>query len=1542
MALIQNYKPLVQRKYDIKQGGYMRAVTERDEGIKQKNRLVGRMPQDIDRYIQERELYTAISHSVERKSTHVRPGAKKDNIDPIENTNKAIALLEEGVNPNSLQDGKSLLLLASELGNYKIASLLIEKGASINFIDKYGRTPLHKAVASGNYEMAKLLVEKGSDTNFIGINGVTPLYMALEGGYKAIAELLLTQGADVLYSDREGNTLLHLAVQKCCFLKVINLLVKKGVDINAVNNKQRNAMDILINTTRGYNSTIEEVALFLLEQETNIDMVKGALYLSRSASLGMQSVVEYLIKRGVDINGIKDWPSLHAAIGCRQTGMVEFLLSRGAGVNMCNTMGDNALHSLSMHFGTTLNSPLMETTDKIFTILVNHGIDINHRNIDGVTPLCNAILRCNNDRLSELLIARGADVSGRDNEGNTLLHIAVKKRFSLNIIKLLITRGADINAVNEKQQNAMDMLSSLEDYRRDSAEEIALFLLREGIQLDMSKGVEYLSWAALYGMKKVVKCLFDKGVDISGKQKATFIHGVVSRGDTELLQLLLSRGVDINARNNQGDTVLPYVFKNAEEIMPLLVKYGVDINAVNNQGITPLEEAIMSDEWGLVTYLLKYKADITLLKNTEYKRQLLIVAAKNKYYSIVDSLLNLVSDKQEYFNICIRIAIDNNDMMLVKHLTKEGLDFSTTIDMKPYNLKLLLIEYALVRGKQEIAMHLMEHQPSFGHEEGGRAVYIAVAKGYHEIVKQLLEKGAKVNFQMMEREASDLQSIMVRTAFITEKTALALAVAAGDHLMTEILLSYKADVNLPLNRERKGGNLLHLASEKGCAAIVLSLIKHGVDVDIKDKRGNTALQYAATYGHIETIQVLLERGANIDVTCNIEWLLYPEPEVAYTPLQRAINGNHQASAKFLLEKGAKSDGKVLELAINKMFGKEFIELLIDKGADINYIDGIDGVSVLSLAAKKGNQEIFNALLDRGSNPYTEDLWGRNCMHYAVFSCNPQIVGKLIQEGLSLDYVDYNGNTPRHYALYFNKAEALNISLPAEFNIERYKKIRNILSQEKEFRHLAIDDEATVIALGEYSYKLSMLFHTVEEVYRYIENYMDCQAIRPIHDLCLFNLPSEGAWNSAAWAKLALEHGTEATNFLAFAAHIEKKLKRPPVSLDEVKQVAKDVRYARHKENPRLSDIFLAQDISENVFNKILDNHKPKSVDHLPDLFIDGKEFNEPKFYMKKLPFTDLRGYVLGKMTHCCQYVGQAGGGCAIHGMTSPYGGFYVVYKRANGVQGLERLLKHVQKCNTLAEVTNPQIMTEKSQRSKYIKLISEYEEEFKQLNSTGTTNEKFQYIKDALNSKLEAEIEGVIVAQSWAWISKEGSLVFDSWERLRTEDDKLCEPFMQRAAIQAMNQGIPRVILGASGLTPQTLTFVRMKDSEYPRDYSGYRDSEQQLLINSQAIRQLLDVGTKGDLSVNQDELSLILSKAMDLLTLKRSDKITNIDKEKIIKGFNQPPTYHNIKEYLNDIMMQEGLSYVSKRGGRGINAVFSDLRECFCTQLARQGLSKN
>ncbi|XP_022363024.1 SH3 and multiple ankyrin repeat domains protein 2 [Enhydra lutris kenyoni] len=160
---------------------------------------------------------------------------------------KIIKMLERGLDPNfhDLDTGETPLTLAAQLDEpAEVIKALRNGGAHLDFRARDGMTALHKAARTRNQVALKTLLELGASPDYKDSYGLTPLYhTAIVGGDPYCCELLLHEHAAVCCRDENGWQEIH---QACRYGHVQHLehLLFYGADMAAQNASGNTALHI--------------------------------------------------------------------------------------------------------------------------------------------------------------------------------------------------------------------------------------------------------------------------------------------------------------------------------------------------------------------------------------------------------------------------------------------------------------------------------------------------------------------------------------------------------------------------------------------------------------------------------------------------------------------------------------------------------------------------------------------------------------------------------------------------------------------------------------------------------------------------------------------------------------------------------------------------------------------------------------------------------------------------------------------------------------------------------------------------------------------------------------------------------------------------------------------------------------------------------------------------------------------------------------------------------------------------------------------------
>lgn len=158
------------------------------------------------------------------------------------------------------------------------------------------------------------------------------------------------------------------------------------------------------------------------------------------------------------------------------------------------------------------------------------------------------------------------------------------------------------------------------------------------------------------------------------------------------------------------------------------------------------------------------------------------------------------------------------------------------------------------------------------------------------------------------------------------------------------------------------------AAELGRLDVVKGLVDRGIDIEIRDSTGCTALMTASFWGQTEVVAFLLSRKAKVNERDSSDRTALMMISTRGAEAEH-IRNLHRC-AELLLSHGADPNmryvvGDTPIMAAARNGDLTMILLLLKHGADLNAKGG-GGVTALSMARKHGDIAVVRALLDLGA------------------------------------------------------------------------------------------------------------------------------------------------------------------------------------------------------------------------------------------------------------------------------------------------------------------------------------------------------------------------------------------------------------------------------------------------------------------------------------------------------------------------------------------------------------------------------------------------
>ncbi|EEE53547.1 hypothetical protein OsJ_36759 [Oryza sativa Japonica Group] len=201
------------------------------------------------------------------------------------------------------------------------------------------------------------------------------------------------------------------------------------------------------------------------------------------------------------------------------------------------------------------------------------------------------------------------------------------------------------------------------------------------------------------------------------------------------------------------------------------------------------------------------------------------------------------------------------------------------------------------------------------------------------------------------------------------RNALHLAASYGHLEICKFLVEESGlDVN---SGSHRGETPILLAACDGDINVLIYLLDHGGDPAIPNAGGFMPLHYAAEYGHVDVVRLLLSKGVHVDPL-----------NYSGAPLHLATANDHDQVAKVLLEHGA-DPNRVVNHVLSPLVvaccshSLKCMKLLIKAGADVNDRSSTGPrTTPLVLAVDDGSADIVKILLEAGADPNIRNEDGR--------------------------------------------------------------------------------------------------------------------------------------------------------------------------------------------------------------------------------------------------------------------------------------------------------------------------------------------------------------------------------------------------------------------------------------------------------------------------------------------------------------------------------------------------------------------------------------
>ncbi len=568
---------------------------------------------------------------------------------------------EEALNSAS-NNGITPFMLACCRGNLSMASFLLKHGANETLCDTNGRNAYHylahpiidglakdyncqRNSLSQRAPIARLLT---CDINQKDSENRTPFELMLYEGNSncswALTDVFLEKGAATDYIDEDGNTLLLTAIHNRHMTAALRLLEKDDSMVNMANKEGQTPMQLALDLYQEglcmalKDHGAEEPCEFSRMDMANLSRITSNAFANFSDDERDNiSIALYLAKKLIQRIDPDDDDDMKYIMNVMQSAL--FRDENCQLLDVCQKAGID--FTAPIHSGGSVTCIRDKGIGigygiKVLEKFRELGVDLDEAVIQGKTPALIAA-SCQKPtgfyRKSEEYFSAAAKLFSKesmeqvDNSGTTALHMAAKYGHT-DMLKVMIEKGVNINlAEDEPAESGNTPLHTACIY---GTTDVVKLLMASGAD-DSLQNIKGETPAHLAVMKKKF------GEELQSRQRAAMLKELktldMERNDgqtplmllqslginatLELLPIFLDANVDVNHRDNQGNTAMILTAKNQcfKDIIKELVRAGADVNVADNSGNTALHYALRYGSQDVARFLVKKGADYNRANN---------------------------------------------------------------------------------------------------------------------------------------------------------------------------------------------------------------------------------------------------------------------------------------------------------------------------------------------------------------------------------------------------------------------------------------------------------------------------------------------------------------------------------------------------------------------------------------------------------------------------------------------------------------------------------------------------------------------------------------------------------------------------------------------------------------------------------------------------------------------------------------------------------------------------------------------------------------